>query len=121
MKNAQRQMSADHERQAHDQSLNTFRRTCSPCTSEESRFEPGISEVWRSPATPANPAYDRSSRTATRLAARRPPQPRRPRARSRPLNVGASTCATGEGSEEHTSELQSLMRITYAVICLKKK
>src|SRR3546814_5507181 len=24
-------------------------------------------------------------------------------------------------SEEHTSELQSLMRITYAVICLKKK
>src|SRR3546814_556389 len=95
MKNAQRQMSADHEKQAHDQSLNTFRRTCSPCTSEESRFEPGISEVWRSPATPANPAYERSSRTATRLAARRPPQPRRPRARSRPINVGASTCATG--------------------------
>src|SRR3546814_17949475 len=30
----------------------------------------------------------------------------------------------GEGllrSEEHTSELQSLMRITYAVFCLKKK
>src|SRR3546814_10863483 len=25
------------------------------------------------------------------------------------------------GSEEHTSELQSLMRISYAVICLKKK
>src|SRR3546814_1998843 len=24
-------------------------------------------------------------------------------------------------SEEHTSELQSLMRITYAVLCLKKK
>src|SRR3546814_3437355 len=24
-------------------------------------------------------------------------------------------------SEEHTSELQSLMRITYAVVCLKKK
>src|SRR3546814_2896716 len=27
----------------------------------------------------------------------------------------------GEGSEEHTSELQSLMRISYAVFCLKKK
>src|SRR3546814_2671571 len=27
----------------------------------------------------------------------------------------------GERSEEHTSELQSLMRISYAVICLKKK
>src|SRR3546814_1901462 len=30
--------------------------------------------------------------------------------------------AVGEGrSEEHTSELQSLMRISYAVFCLKKK
>src|SRR3546814_4898562 len=30
------------------------------------------------------------------------------------------TCFT-ERSEEHTSELQSLMRISYAVFCLKKK
>src|SRR3546814_7674845 len=29
-------------------------------------------------------------------------------------------CLTGR-SEEHTSELQSLMRISYAVFCLKKK
>src|SRR3546814_7864214 len=29
--------------------------------------------------------------------------------------------ATGVRSEEHTSELQSLMRISYAVFCLKKK
>src|SRR3546814_4194522 len=29
--------------------------------------------------------------------------------------------ATAERSEEHTSELQSLMRISYAVFCLKKK
>src|SRR3546814_5023722 len=28
---------------------------------------------------------------------------------------------TGERSEEHTSELQSLMRISYAVFCLTKK
>src|SRR3546814_7515123 len=28
---------------------------------------------------------------------------------------------TGGRSEEHTSELQSLMRISYAVFCLKKK
>src|SRR3546814_4276374 len=27
----------------------------------------------------------------------------------------------GRRSEEHTSELQSLMRISYAVVCLKKK
>src|SRR3546814_9327237 len=36
------------------------------------------------------------------------------------------TCAVRAGgrrgrSEEHTSELQSLMRISYAVFCLKKK
>src|SRR3546814_3370512 len=32
-------------------------------------------------------------------------------------------CASGwiDRSEEHTSELQSLMRISYAVFCLKKK
>src|SRR3546814_3054953 len=31
-------------------------------------------------------------------------------------------CGTKEArSEEHTSELQSLMRISYAVFCLKKK
>src|SRR3546814_1594457 len=29
--------------------------------------------------------------------------------------------AVHERSEEHTSELQSLMRISYAVFCLKKK
>src|SRR3546814_2356539 len=29
--------------------------------------------------------------------------------------------AAGARSEEHTSELQSLMRISYAVFCLKKK
>src|SRR3546814_7473354 len=29
--------------------------------------------------------------------------------------------ARGAKSEEHTSELQSLMRISYAVFCLKKK
>src|SRR3546814_1877869 len=29
--------------------------------------------------------------------------------------------ARGARSEEHTSELQSLMRISYAVFCLKKK
>src|SRR3546814_5099240 len=41
-----------------------------------------------------------------------------------------SSCESGSGnvptrstgrSEEHTSELQSLMRISYAVFCLKKK
>src|SRR3546814_8371307 len=33
----------------------------------------------------------------------------------------ARDVATSVRSEEHTSELQSLMRISYAVFCLKKK
>src|SRR3546814_5336655 len=48
------------------------------------------------------------------------------------LDNGASVCRdhhircetteiSVERSEEHTSELQSLMRISYAVFCLKKK
>src|SRR3546814_5179324 len=44
----------------------------------------------------------------------------------RPANLlrGLLRIAAGGGlfrSEEHTSELQSLMRISYAVFCLKKK
>src|SRR3546814_5475798 len=34
---------------------------------------------------------------------------------------GNATMGSGVRSEEHTSELQSLMRISYAVFCLKKK
>src|SRR3546814_9450671 len=34
---------------------------------------------------------------------------------------GAGLIVTVDRSEEHTSELQSLMRISYAVFCLKKK
>src|SRR3546814_4331504 len=39
------------------------------------------------------------------------------------LNVfkGLKPILYGGRSEEHTSELQSLMRISYAVFCLKKK
>src|SRR3546814_5090948 len=49
----------------------------------------------------------------------------------RPWQVGHAPCGVlgekssaysiGWRSEEHTSELQSLMRISYAVFCLKKK
>src|SRR3546814_9681486 len=39
------------------------------------------------------------------------------------VQVTAVACdiTTPDRSEEHTSELQSLMRISYAVFCLKKK
>src|SRR3546814_8885717 len=35
--------------------------------------------------------------------------------------IGQQGAAAAMRSEEHTSELQSLMRISYAVFCLKKK
>src|SRR3546814_2549582 len=35
--------------------------------------------------------------------------------------LGRNTARVGARSEEHTSELQSLMRISYAVFCLKKQ
>src|SRR3546814_4709014 len=38
-----------------------------------------------------------------------------------PWKEALRSVADGGRSEEHTSELQSLMRISYAVFCLKKK
>src|SRR3546814_6275872 len=62
----------------------------------------------------------------------RPPVLRRPDNRQRELRHRRAadelglcrarrSCRQGRRSEEHTSELQSLMRISYAVFCLKKK
>src|SRR3546814_10363603 len=53
----------------------------------------------------------------------RPAKERQPR-HTTPIPVEVSnsaSVATERRSEEHTSELQSLMRISYAVFCLKKK
>src|SRR3546814_9204689 len=56
---------------------------------------------------------NRSSRlNACNLYAHQPASSRR---------TSASSIAMPGRSEEHTSELQSLMRISYAVFCLKKK
>src|SRR3546814_3638642 len=49
----------------------------------------------------------------------------RPKLKSQPLTaqdeISPGNPACPARSEEHTSELQSLMRISYAVFCLKKK
>src|SRR3546814_18607604 len=45
----------------------------------------------------------------------------RPRRRADSRGGGCVDRADRARSEEHTSELQSLMRISYAVFCLKKK
>src|SRR3546814_7372203 len=47
------------------------------------------------------------------------PQSARAHERARAVMPGGNTRSTR--SEEHTSELQSLMRISYAVFCVKKK
>src|SRR3546814_5909744 len=60
----------------------------------------------------------RSSDLGHTLRARRPPRPAGiPAFRRTPHPPGSCR----NRSEEHTSELQSLMRISYAVFCLKKK
>src|SRR3546814_2201217 len=54
--------------------------------------------------------------------ARTKPHIGRPRVqRPAPTPQAASAASAAKRSEEHTSELQSLMRISYAVFCLKKK
>src|SRR3546814_2432537 len=42
-------------------------------------------------------------------------------ARTNHANIWDALLKVARRSEEHTSELQSLMRISYAVFCLKKK
>src|SRR3546814_1410640 len=69
----------------------------------------------------------RSCRSAKRSHGQRTAAPgdreSRAKASSRPTraSVGGWVRNSRTRSEEHTSELQSLMRISYAVFCLKKK
>src|SRR3546814_8165474 len=68
---------------------------------------------------PRHPQRQRRPPPLQRAQHPRPPPelPARPAARA----AGRTAGARAERSEEHTSELQSLMRISYAVFCLKKK
>src|SRR3546814_6122463 len=79
----------------------------------------------RLPPGPASPDSMPSRRSAGKTH-RKPYTP----SRRTPARAGAQAAQPGAGtgrlawllrSEEHTSELQSLMRISYAVFCLKKK
>src|SRR3546814_6854940 len=65
----------------------------------------------------------RRRRRGSRRGRRRPVEECRTHVRSAvPGHVVRRSCVGWvERSEEHTSELQSLMRISYAVFCLKKK
>src|SRR3546814_8957380 len=65
------------------------------------------------------------SSTSTTLALSSPTQPGLMNTKLERLIIKASllsrTACPSTRSEEHTSELQSLMRISYALFCLKKK
>src|SRR3546814_9206038 len=83
--------------------------------------------LFRSHAA-AGPDDHQGSRDRDRDLARYGPGSWRPRGRDPPdgQRLRARRPQPGAGvmtkrSEEHTSELQSLMRISYAVFCLKKK
>src|SRR3546814_7375390 len=87
----------------------------------------GCTLGWASFAVPADPAmvttaydgtigFDGRPRADTRMLCTNPLTGIPDTAAGPDANIG-----TLKRSEEHTSELQSLMRISYAVFCLKKK
>src|SRR3546814_8099040 len=87
--------------------------THSSCRSSAARW----ARCWPKPVPPEEPVMKFDA-----PAGRNPID--RKRVVTRPVNrIDGPLKVSGQArrSEEHTSELQSLMRISYAVFCLKKK
>src|SRR3546814_6512902 len=80
------------------------------------------SSTGRSPTDKLSPAFFVSSTTGLAVPTNKN-RHKQQRYRHKPLMKGSPRCMAfaNSRSEEHTSELQSLMRISYAVFCLKKK
>src|SRR3546814_7628075 len=74
--------------------------------------------VRMSAATPERPVVNMKSTSWLGAATSNPAVPS---GNSSSPAVTAATSMGSSRSEAHTSELQSLMRISYAVFCLKKK
>src|SRR3546814_1589241 len=89
----------------------------SPCHLPPSRLQTGHRPPRLRRPAEASPAVRRRAFSEAPARQREASAPRRLRVR-RDL---AWTRSPATRSEEHTSELQSLMRISYAVFCLKKK
>src|SRR3546814_7123124 len=100
------------------------------------RFRAGIAQMPAQGLRPRRMAVDDAQAGTARVEQRKRQAPgRAPRADKQNVLAGkrypqtpevveqADSVGIGavERSEEHTSELQSLMRISYAVFCLKKK
>src|SRR3546814_3883877 len=71
------------------------------CASSPTSWWPSVLQAWAGPLAAPSRTASEQTRTDETATGRR--------------------MAAPERSEEHTSELQSLMRISYAVFCLKKK
>src|SRR3546814_3816002 len=71
------------------------------------------------PPSAVTPPASRPGASRVRTISRAPSSP--PPEAASPTAPSRATARPGHRSEEHTSELQSLMRISYAVFCLKKK
>src|SRR3546814_7708069 len=84
-------------------------------TAYEMRISDWSSDVCSSDLVSGGPPRIKSERRDDRIAERGQPE------RERQIAAGRVGERTGRRSEEHTSELQSLMRISYAVFCLTKK
>src|SRR3546814_4260095 len=92
-----------------------------PCTVARRRERRAVLAAGRTAHLRQRPGADRAHAAGRRRTRRRA------RAVAR-IGAGAGHAAVAvrarpgpDRSEEHTSELQSLMRISYAVFCLKKK
>src|SRR3546814_1809337 len=77
---------------------------------------PNRTTVSGSRPSVATPCADRKSPTM-----RLPASGRHQASHATPAKLSQKPAVSAARSEEHTSELQSLMRISYAVFCLKKK
>src|SRR3546814_6542567 len=88
--------------------------TLFPYTTLFRSHRPGERPARPARARPAAEREDEAGRLPALLQHRRPPEPGRGDLRQGPRGRRGR-------SEEHMSELQSLMRSSYAVFCLKKK
>src|SRR3546814_2973876 len=76
---------------------------------------------WAWIGFPSNPAEWPNAFEGTRMQAAAFANAVHANGKGEEVRLVAADAASADRSEEHTSELQSLMRISYAVFCLKKK
>src|SRR3546814_4512069 len=76
------------------------------------KFESGTHRVQRVPETESQGRIHTSAATVAIIAVEED---------GPPIEINPADLKVDTRSEEHTSELQSLMRISYAVFCLKKQ